>query len=306
MGRETRPSIRGATYHVMNRGNRKELIFQDDRDRRQFLRTLIEEQTAHGVKTLGGALMGNHFHLAVVTPHGNLSEFMGVLEGRFARYSNWRHQRVGHVFQGRFRHVLIETDIHLLTALCYIFMNPVAAGLATSLEGYKWSTYAATAGYTAVPAYLSIDWLESLFPGLSLTHAQRRFRQILSDPKPVAAYVREMELHVSAEAINQVIRSYTGEQLVPSSLPRVYRTALRPSLEALLIAAGNERCRFVREARVSYGYRNAEIAKALNLRPATISKIFCDDRRRQARSVPGTHCDADFDRSGVGSVPGTN
>ncbi len=72
--------------------------------------------------------MVNHFHLVVVTPHGNLSEFMEQLEGRFARYSNWRHGSVGHLFQGRFRDVVIEHDIHLLIALCYVFLNPVSAG----------------------------------------------------------------------------------------------------------------------------------------------------------------------------------
>lgn len=299
MGRDPRPNIPGATYHVMNRGNRKEAIFEDDRDRRQFLRILIGEQAAYGVKTLGGTQMGNHFHLAVLTPHGNLSEFMAQLEGQFARYSNWRHRRVGHLFQGRFRHVLIENDVHLLIALSYIFINPVAAGLSQHLEGYKWSTYAATAGYAAVPSYLSIDWLETLFPHLSLRNAQQRLRQILSEPKPVACYLREMELHVSSATIHQVVHSYTGRQLAVSSLPRVYRTALRPSLETLLITTENERSRFVRDSRVLYGYRIAEIARALGLKPDTVSKIFCADRRRQARLAQGTRHDAEFDRAGT-------
>ena len=281
MARDPRPNIPGATYHVMNRGNRKEAIFEDDRDRRRFLRILIEEQAAYDVKTLAGTQMGNHFHLAVLTPHGNLSDFMEQLEGRFARYSNWRYRRVGHLFQGRFRHVLIENDVHLLIALCYVLMNPVAAGLSSNLEGYKWSTYAATAGLAAVPSYLSLDWLEALFPRLSLGQAQQRFRQILSNPKPVASYFREMELHVSRETVRQVIHSYTGKQLAASALPRVYRTALRPSLEALSIEVGDDRSRFVREARVLYGYRDADIARVLGLKPATVSKIFCADRRRR-------------------------
>jgi hypothetical protein len=97
-----------------------------------------------------------------------------------------------------------------------------------------------------------------------------------------------MELHVSAETINQVIRSYTGKHLDASAFPRVYRTALRPSLEALLVTVGNDRCRFVRDARILYGYRNADLAKALGIDPTTVSKIFCNDRRHQAQSVPDT------------------
>ena len=147
MGRPNRPNIPGAIYHVMNRGNRKEPIFEDDSDRRRFARILVEVQAAYCVKTMGGSLMSNHFHLGVLTPYGNLSEFMQQLEGQFARYSNWRHGRVGHLFQGRFRHVHIEHDIHLLTALCYIFMNPVAAGLCREPADWYWSSYRGTAGY---------------------------------------------------------------------------------------------------------------------------------------------------------------
>jgi putative transposase len=269
----------------MNRGNRKGPIFEDDRDRRRFLRKLIEEQEVYDVKTLAGSLMGNHFHLAVLTPHGNLSEFMDQLEGQFARYFNWRHELVGHLFQRRFRHVLIENDVHLLTALCYILMNPVAANLVTKLEDYQWSTYAATAGYRPVPTYLSIDWLESFFPALTLTEAQRRFRQIMNTAKPVAAYLEGAdELNVGAETIKQIVRSYTGEQLHVASLPRTYRTLLRPSLEDLQLEVGRDRCAFIKEARITYGYRNAEIAKTLGLKPATVSKIFCDFRR-QAHSA---------------------
>ena len=280
MGRERRPNIPGAMYHVMNRGNRKALIFEDDRDRRQFQRIFAEEQEVFGVRTLGGVLMGNHFHSAVLTPHGNLSEFMQRMEGRFAKYSNRRHGRVGHLFQGRFRHVLIEHDTHLLTALCYIFMNPVVAGLASALEQYKWSTYAFSAGFSAPPAYLSLEWLEILFPAASLPLAQQHFRRIMGSVNPVAAYLDDRELNVSADTIHQVLRSYTGEQLQIASLPRVYRTALRPPIETLLTEAGGDRCRFIREARVVYGYRNGEIAKVLGIKPATVSKIFCDCRRQ--------------------------
>jgi putative transposase len=272
----------------MNRGNRKGFIFEDDRDRRRFLRTLIEEQETHDVKTVGGTLMGNHFHLAVVTPHGNLSEFMERLEGRYARYFNHRHQHIGHVFQGRFRHVHIESDVHLLTTLCYLFMNPVTAGFVERLEDYRWSSYAASAGHSPIPAYLSLDWLEALYPTLSLSEAQRRLRQLMSEPKPVAAYIEALELNVSADTIKHVIRSYTGEQLNIASLPRAYRTALRPPVETLLQEAGNDRDRFIREARITYGYRNAEIAIPLGLKPDTVSKIFSDDRRRRLNA----HTDA--------------
>src|SRR6478736_7985558 len=193
MSRPARDNVFGGTYHGMNRGNRKALIFEDNHDRRRFLQILVEASDTYRVKVLGGCQMGNHFHLVVVTPEGNLSEFMDQLQGRFARYSNLRHARVGHVFQGRFRHVCIEHDIHLLTALCYVFINPVSAGLARNLEDYKWSTYAATAGYAPSPAYLDLEWLEVLFPAGSFEESRRRFRQVMADGKPITAYVQQDE-----------------------------------------------------------------------------------------------------------------
>ena len=274
MGRNERPNIAGGMYHVMNRGNRKQRIFEDDQDRSTFLDIVNEERQVYEVRILAETLMSNHFHMGVVTPRGNLSEFMQQVEGRFARYSNWRHGRVGHLFQGRFRHVQLEHDVHLLTALCYIFMNPVTAKFATKLEDYRWSTYAATAGFRPIPAYLTIDWLEALFPGLSLQAAQTRLRQLMETGRPVAAYLEDCLLNVNADTIHQIVRSYTGEQFRLASLPRLYQEELRPSLDEVHDRIGDDRGAFVWEARVECGYKYAEISKKLGVHESTISRAF--------------------------------
>jgi putative transposase len=284
MARPPRTNICGGMYHVMNRGNRKAPIFEDDRDRRRFLRILIETARVYGVVLLAGCLMGNHFHLVVLTPHGNLSEFMAQLQGGFARYSNWRHHRVGHLFQGRFRDVLIENDLHLLIALCYVFFNPVSAGFVTSLEDYKWSTYAATVGVAPVPDYLSIDWLETLLPSDGLAESQRLFRRLMTQAQPLRAYLKPNEAGVDRDALWRVIRSYVGEQIQLGLLPRMYRSVLRAQLGELfrddMTAA--DRAQAIHDARVVHGYKLAEIARELRLHPAAVSKIFrstCASRR---------------------------
>jgi putative transposase len=274
MARDNRPNIAGAIYHAMNRGNRKQSIFEDERDRHTFRQIRLETLATYGVKLLAETLMDNHFHLGVLTPFGNLSEFMQQLEGQYARYYNERHARVGHLFQGRFRHVLVENDLQLLAALCYIYMNPVAARLVNNLQDYRWSTYAPTAGFRPVPAYLTVDWLESLFPNLTLPEAQLRLRHLMAAARPVAAYLEDCELNVSADAVRQVIRSYTGKQLQLARLPKMYRGSLRPSLDELLVQAKYDRRRFIREARATCGYRYNEIAKTLRVQPATVSRIF--------------------------------
>lgn len=287
MARDPRDRICGGIYHVMNRGNRKMPIFEDDRDRRTFLKILIQEKERYGVAILGGCLMWNHFHLSLLTPHGNLPEFMAQLEGRFARYSNWRHGNVGHVFQGRYRHVVIEHDIHLLTALCYIFLNPVSARLVEQPEHHKWSTFAATVGLAPMPDYLTIDWLASLFPEVPLAEAQRRFRRLFAESKPAATYVHQNEFAVDCEAVRRVLRSYVGEQLQLGTLPRFYRSALRSKLSELVHGGMTEplRGRAVYEAHVVHGYKLSDIAREMGLPPSTVSWIFRKIRRTKTSAA---------------------
>lgn len=282
MGRTPRANIVGGTYHVMNRGNRKSPIFEDDRDRRRFVRILIEEMQRYGVHLLAGTQMVNHFHLVVGTPNANLSEFMEQLEGRFARYSNWRHDRGGHLFQGRFRDVVIEHDLHLLTALSYVFLNPVSARLVTRPEDYKWSTYAATAGLAALPKYISIEWLPSLFESDSLQESQRRFHSLMSEAKPVVAYLRQSATSVDPESVMRVVRSYVGGQLQLGMLPRAYRSALRSELPELVWVGMplSSRVDAIYDAHVVHGYTLAEIARELGLHQSAVSKMF----RRNCRS----------------------
>lgn len=299
MARTPRTAIDGGIYHVMNRGNRKATIFEDARDRRRFLTLLIHEKDRYGVRFLAGTEMGNHFHLVVGTPNGNLSEFMEQLQGRFARYCNWRYERVGHLFQGRFRDVVIEGDIHLLIALCYVFLNPVSAGLVTRPEDWRWSTYAATVGLAPVPDYLSIEWLMALFDCDSIQEAQRRFHKLLSEAKPVAAYLRQGMTGVDPESVRRVLRSYTGGQLLLGRLPRIYRSALRSPLPDLVHAdvPSHSRAAAIYEAHVVHGYTLAEIARHLGLHKSTVSKCFRSSLRHGLRtstespsapSVPGT------------------
>lgn len=260
----------------MNRGNRKAPIFEDVVDRRRFLATAIREKETYGIEILAGTEMGNHFHGIVTTPNGNLSEFMQQLDGQFARYSNRRHGNVGHVFQGRYRAVLVENDAHLIIALCYNFLNPVCARLVARPEEYAWSTYAATVGLAPRPHYLSIDWLQPLFPGASLKEAQRRLRALMEEEKPAMAYFKQIEEGVDQAWLRQVVRSYTGEQLQLAKLPRMYRSVLRSPLAELCQQGMSVEMRAgaIHLARVEHGYTLAEIARELSLSPATVSKIF--------------------------------
>ena len=144
MARPHRPNIAGASYHVMARGIRREAIYLDDEDRGKFLRVLGDVARRYGWECLAYCLMDNHYHAVVRTPQPNLSLGMRFVNGAYATAFNARYGRDGHLFQGRFRSVLIRSSGHLRIAIRYVLRNPVAARLCTDPTGWPWSSYEAT------------------------------------------------------------------------------------------------------------------------------------------------------------------
>ena len=128
----------------MSRGIERRNIFDDSRDRRTFLGLLEKVGRRHQWQCLAYCLLDNHYHLIVRTPLPNLSRGMQVLNSGYAASFNARRERVGHLFQGRFRSVLIRSPDHLLTALRYVVRNPVAAGFCRRPTDWPWSSYRAT------------------------------------------------------------------------------------------------------------------------------------------------------------------
>jgi putative transposase len=108
-------------------------------------------------------LMNNHYHLLIETPHGNLSKGMQLLNGIYTQKFNQTHNRVGHIFQGRFKGILVEKDNYLLELSRYIVLNPVRAKMIVSLEDWHWSSYQSTINKLTKPSWLSTDFLLSLF-----------------------------------------------------------------------------------------------------------------------------------------------
>ena len=132
-------------YHVMLRGNGRQLIFEDDADRREFLSCLDNAIEREGVSLIAWCLMDNHVHLIIDDPHDRLSTVMYRIGMKYAMYFNNRHQREGHLFEGRFKSSPIESDEYLVQAVRYVLNNPVAVGIST-LEDYRWSSYAEYCG----------------------------------------------------------------------------------------------------------------------------------------------------------------
>jgi putative transposase len=145
MARRLRELVAGDIYHVVARGNGGSRIFLDDQDRAEYLRLLGRATGRCRWNVLAHCLMSNHVHLLVETPEPNLPAGMQWLHGRYGRYFNDRHDRVGHLFQGRYKAVRQKTDEQLWHVIRYIALNPVEAGLCDDPEDYPWSSYSALA-----------------------------------------------------------------------------------------------------------------------------------------------------------------
>ncbi len=141
MARPLRIEYEGAFYHVTSRGNDRKKIFLSPTDYKKFLSYLSDAVQKYGVILHAFILMGNHYHLIVETPKSGLSAFMHAVNSAYTTYFNIKRKRAGHLFQGRYRSVLIEKDSYLLELSRYIHLNPVRAGLVEKPEDYPYSSY---------------------------------------------------------------------------------------------------------------------------------------------------------------------
>jgi REP element-mobilizing transposase RayT len=163
MVRALRIEYSGALYHITSRGNKQENIYLSDEDRISFLEVFSQVCMKCNWKCYAYCLMSNHYHLLIETPLGNLSKGMQLLNGIYTQKFNRRHRRVGHVFQGRFKGMIVEKDNYLLELSRYIVLNPVRAKLVVSAADWFWSSYNATINQLTKPSWLASDYVLSLF-----------------------------------------------------------------------------------------------------------------------------------------------
>lgn len=162
MARKPRIHYPGALYHVMLRGNAGQPIFFDDRDRYRLYLILQYVVEKFGCRIHGFCLMTNHVHLIVQTGDISLSRIMQNLSLRYTKWVNYAQSRTGHVFQGRYKALLLDADTYLLELVRYVHLNPVRAGIAASPDDYPWSGHHVYMGKEVLP-WLATDWVLSMF-----------------------------------------------------------------------------------------------------------------------------------------------
>jgi len=268
MARPLRLEYPGAVYHVTSRGNARQDIVMDDRDRTLFLERLAHVIDRFGWRCHAFCLMDNHYHLLIETPQPNLSRGMRQLNGTYTQAVNRRHQRVGHLFQGRFTAILVEKEAHLLELCRYVVLNPVRAKLVNHPRLWAGSSYRETAGERTAPAWLSTDWILGHF-GARQREAQMRYRQFVAEGRAESRPWEQLtgQIYLGSEAF---IAQHQPDRVI-RDIPRRQTQASRPPLKDLFQRRGNEG-QLIAMAYRRYGYRLREIAEHLGVHEVTVSR----------------------------------
>jgi putative transposase len=266
MARPLRVEFPGAVYHLTSRGNDRQKIFLNDTDRELFLETLGQVVSRYGWICHAYCLMPNHYHLLVETPKANLSIGMRHLNGLFTQIFKRRHHRVGHLFQGRFKAIVVEKESYLLELCRYIVLNPLRVKSRIDPLSWKWSSYRATAGLEAKPPFLSTDWLLGQF-GRSRSIAQKKYRQFVREGRENRPWEEITgQIYLGSE---KFIEKHIAEDEQIKEIPRAQRRPIRPRLDQLFARNKNTA---ILQAYREHGYRLHEIAVHLGLHYATVSR----------------------------------
>jgi REP element-mobilizing transposase RayT len=271
MARPLRIQFPGALYHVTSRGNARAPIFLGDSDRHLFLDVLGTAIDRCHWRCHAYCLMTNHYHLVLETPRANLSRGMRQLNGLYTQRFNRRHERVGHIFQGRFTGILVERESHLLELARYVVLNPVRAGMVPTADDYRWSSLRATLGLAPAPPWLTIRDLIAPF------ESRTRYRDFVAEGLTATSPWRY--LRGSFLGSDDFVRRHGGpldESTWQSEIPRRERLVNRERLEDLLPLGDMGRCARndrIRRAVQTQGYTIGEIGRHLGLHYSTVSKI---------------------------------
>ena len=287
MARPLRIEYPGALYHVTSRGNEKRPIFLGDEDRKRFLDLLNEVNERYQWICHAYCLMDNHYHLLIETPEGNLSIGMRQLNGVYTQAFNRRHGRVGHLFQGRFKAILVEKDSYLLEVCRYVILNPVRAGAVETPERWKWSSYRGTEGREKPHPSLTTEWILSQFGGRR-GKAEKEYRRFVREGMREGSLSTDVKAQsiLGTEGFVERLIDYVRHHEAIPEIPKAQRYLTRPSLEQLFSGRSlkdlGKRNEKIEEAVEKYGYTQREVADYLGLYFTSISRIM---RERKGMAI---------------------
>lgn len=273
MARPLRIHLPGSIYHVVSRGNARQDIFEDTRDYAQFLLRLESALERFDLRCLAYCLMPNHLHLLVQVGDLPISRPMQQLLSGYAQWFNRRYCRVGHVFQGRFKSLLVDTNDYLVAVVRYVLRNPVESGLVAAPCDWTWSSCAAT--LQRVPAAVPLD-VDALLDCLGLDVSASPLDQlqalVVDDDRPTES--PQGPVVSGSRALLDRVSPLVDPHKRDDEIVRAERLCVRPPLREILSggtgADSDDQCMY--EAFWRHGYRLREIAVWYGIHPTTVSR----------------------------------
>ena len=244
MARSLRIEYPGAFYHAINRGNANEKIFLNNRDREKFLEYLEVTVDRFSLIVHSYCLMDNHYHLLVETPEANISKAMHWLNVSYAVYFNIKRERSGHLFQGRFKAIIVNADEYLQVLARYIHLNPVRAKLVRKPEDYRWSSYNTLIGKAKEPEWLEKNCLLSYFHK-TRKKAMRLFRKYCEEDnmetlKNPSRNAVQGFLLGDENFVKCIQEKLLSSKVNDKEIPQLRKLKLRPTLEKVVEEVSKE------------------------------------------------------------------
>ncbi|HET9112610.1 MAG TPA: transposase [Burkholderiales bacterium] len=273
MARPLRLEFSGALYHVTARGDRQGDIFLSEKDRDDWLDLLGDICTRFNWVVHAFCQMTNHYHLLVETIDGNLSRGMQQLNGIYTQRVNRRHSLVGHLFQGRYKAILVQKESYLLELSRYVILNPIRARMVESLEEWQWSSYRSIMGLAPVPSWLDTDWLLSRF-GTERDDARQRYYQFVKAGKGLPSPIRNARHQLLLG--DDTFVAHFQQPNKPDALREVSK-AQRKAVALSLTEYQKHypvRNEAIAQAYLSGAYTMTEIADGFNIHYMTVSRAL--------------------------------
>jgi putative transposase len=273
MSRPLRIELSGGVFHVTSRGNRREDIFLCDEDRDAWLLILAQVCKRFNWVCHAYCLMSNHYHLVIETPEANLALGMRQLNGVYTQSLNRKYARVGHVFQGRYKAILVEREGYLLEFGRYVVLNPVRAHMVSDVADWPWSSYGAMIGEVPAPPWLQTDWLLAQF-SQQRKRAQLAYHDFVRDGIGLPSVWDGLkgQIFLGSDDFVTALQASLDDSLSFDEIPRAQRRPIaRPLAEYVSYASGNKAAAMVNAYR-SGEHSMSAIARAFGVHYSTVSR----------------------------------
>lgn len=281
MARPLRIEFPGALYHVTASGDRREHIVQDDDDRERLLHVLGQGLARFDAQALAYCVMDNHYHWVLRTHRANLSQLMRHINGVYSQAFNRRHGLVGHLFQGRFKAIVVDRDAYLLEVCRYVELNPVRAAMVAAPQDWPWSSYRAHVGLCPSPPWLDTAGLHGLVLGhdahtaLQRRQAAKAYADLVAAGRDVKLWDQGLRQQIylgDEDFVERVQRAIEPQQARAKAIPRAQRS-MPKTLQAWLAECAS------RELALWHAYTDSGIsmtamASELGLTVGRISQLI--------------------------------